>query len=297
MVDDDSEDDTAAIVDACAKHMPNVRLLGVGSAFPEMAAKKRPMSVGIHHARGEWIATTDADCQAPPTWLSGLSAYMHPDVGAIIGFSHLSTDQRGLFQRLQALDFLALMAAAAGAAGLGIPLAASGQNLSYRKALFNQVGGFRAIAHRPSGDDVLLLQLLRRAWPGRIVFADDPGAFVSTHRAETPASFWRQRRRWASNAAYQLTLNPAFFAYIGVVFLLNVLILAGLFFSTGPALMCYLAKTLCDLLVIVAGARRFSRTDLLSALPLWLLLQPPYTLLVGLFGTLGGFSWKGRRHG
>ena len=297
VVDDDSTDNTSQIV--AATRMDNLRLLSVDNSFPEMTAKKRPMSVGIHSARGEWILTTDADCTVPSTWVASMASYMAADIGVVIGFSQLTS--RSLFDRLQAYDFLTLMAASAGAVGLGLPLAASGQNFAYRKCLFEKVGGFRDIAHRPSGDDVLLLQLLRRAWDGRIAFAADPSAFTITHRPETQSSLWQQRKRWASNAAYQLRLNPIFFAYIAVVFLTNALIPIGFLVSMMHGeyklpLICWGAKILVDLLVAGRGVHTFKRADLLIMFPFWEIVQIPYTILIGLAGTLRGFTWKGREH-
>ena len=301
VVDDDSTDNTAQIVSAAP--IDNLRLLSVGDSFPEMAAKKRPMSVGIQQARGEWILTTDADCTVPPHWIAQMAAYMTTDTGVVIGFSQLKTATEKLtaFERLQAFDFLTLLSAAAGATGLGFPLAASGQNLAYRKELFDRVNGFSRIAHRPSGDDVLLLQLLRRAWAGRFAFATCPKTFVSTWRSETPASFAQQRRRWASNAAYQLKLNPIFFLYIAIIFLTNALIPLsfGMAIFNNNYLLpiaCFVTKTFADLLVTWRGAHIFGRTDLLHQLPLWELFQVPYTVLIGLTGTLRGFTWKGRHH-
>ena len=297
VVDDDSTDDTSQIVSSTC--LDNLHLLSVDNSFPEMAAKKRPLSVGIHRARGEWILTTDADCTVPPTWVASMASYMEADIGVVIGFSQLTS--RSFFDRLQAYDFLTLMAAAAGAAGLGMPLAASGQNFAYRKGLFEKVGGFRDIAHRPSGDDVLLLQLLRQAWDGRIAFAADPDAYATTHRPETPASLWQQRKRWASNAAYQLRLNPIFFSYIAVVFFINALIPAAFVISMTDGtytlpLICWGAKILVDLFVAGKGIHIFKRIDLLIIFPLWEIIQIPYTILIGLAGTLRGFAWKGREH-
>lgn len=297
VVDDDSTDNTSQIV--ASTRQGNLHLLSVDNSFPEMVAKKRPMSVGIHSARGEWILTTDADCTVPSTWVASMASYMTADIGVVIGFSQLTS--RSFFDRLQAYDFLALMAAAAGAVGVGRPLAASGQNFAYRKCLFEKVGGFRDISHRPSGDDVLLLQLLRKTWNGRIAFASDPGAFATTHRPETPSSLWQQRKRWASNAAYQLRLNPIFFSYIAVVFLTNALILAGFLISVVHgeykfSLICWGAKTLSDLLVAGKGVHIFKRIDLLIMFPFWEIVQIPYTLLIGLAGTLRGYTWKGRDH-
>ena len=117
VVDDDSTDNTSQIV--ASTRLDNLHLLSVDNSFPEMVAKKRPMSVGIHRARGEWILTTDADCTVPPTWIASMASYMAADIGVVIGFSQLTS--RSFFYRLQAYDFLTLMAATAGAAGTGIP--------------------------------------------------------------------------------------------------------------------------------------------------------------------------------
>ncbi|MCZ6634378.1 MAG: glycosyltransferase [bacterium] len=303
VVNDGSQDQTAQIVSDYTGPESNIYGLDVGSAFPDLAAKKRPMSVGIEAARGDIILTTDADCRPLPTWISGMVACFQPDVGAVIGFSQLKLPGSPLtfFERLQALDFLALMSAAAGAANLGVPLAASGQNLAYRKTLFERVGGFREIGHRPSGDDVLLLQLMRKAKSGRIVFATHPETFISTWRSESPTGFWQQRKRWASNAPVQFRLNPPFFAYIASIFLINLLAPVGLltgwtWFGGNLALCCWIGKALADTLVICRAARRFGRTDLLFLLPVWECLQVPYTILIGLAGSLGRFTWKGRQH-
>lgn len=301
VVDDDSSDDTCKIVQEYSKIQSNITLKHVGKDFPNMSAKKRPLSVGIQHAQGEWIVTTDADCRVPSTWLENLSKYMDSKTDVLIGFSQLKTpsEQLSWFEKLQAYDFLTLLGAAAGAANLGVPLAATGQNFAYRKSLFQKVGGFSKISHRPSGDDVLLLQLLRKATNHRIVFASSPKTFVSTHRSETPFSFWRQRKRWASNATLQIRLNPIFFAYILIVFATHALIPLSLIFM--PALwviplLCWVTKSLSDLLVGYKAARIFDRTDLLTLWPIWELLQPFYIVAVGVLGSVGGFAWKGRQH-
>ncbi|MDE2889206.1 MAG: glycosyltransferase [Gemmatimonadota bacterium] len=302
VVDDGSTDGTMQVVTRFATAYPIVRCIEATDAFRHMAAKKRPLSEGIRAARGRIILTTDADCSVPATWISGVVSQLETGADVVIGFSQVRTaaDRLTPVERLQAFDFLALMSASAGAANLGVPLAASGQNFAYRKALFDRVNGFEAIAHCPSGDDVLLLQLFRRAG-ARIAFSDHPHTFVSTRRAESIAGFWTQRRRWASNARIMASLNPVFFAYLANVFLINLLIPSGIILgavetAVGLPLSCLAVKALADLGVVWRGTRRFGRTDLLPVLPVWVLLQIPYTVLVGLFGTFGRFVWKGRTH-
>ena len=302
VVDDGSTDETTQVVARFAAACSNVRSIEVTDAFRHMAAKKRPLSEGIRSARGRVILTTDADCSVPDTWISGMVSQLETGADVVIGFSQVRNAGERLTaaERLQAFDFLALMSASAGAANMGMPLAASGQNLGYRKALFESVNGFEKIAHCPSGDDVLLLQLFRRAG-ARIAFSDHPHTFVCTRRAESMAGFWTQRRRWASNARCMAALNPAFFVYLANVFLINLLIPSGIILgavetAVGLPLACLAVKTLADLGVVWRGARRFGRTDLLPVLPAWELLQMPYTVLVGLFGSFGSFVWKGRTH-
>ena len=302
VVDDGSTDQTPLISARFAAGHSQVRSIEVTDAFQHMAAKKRPLSEGIRAARGGIILTTDADCAVPATWIAGMVSQLETGADVVIGFSQVKTarDRLTPVERLQAFDFLALMSASAGAANLAMPLAATGQNLGYRKALFDRVNGFEKIARRPSGDDVLLLQLFRRAG-AKVVFADHPDTFVSTRRAESMAGFWTQRRRWASNARNMVTLNPVFFVYLANVFLLNLLIPAGLILGAGQGawglpLACLAVKALADLGVVWKGARLFGRTDLLPVLPAWELLQIPYAVLVGLFGTFGSFVWKDRTH-
>ena len=303
VVDDSSEDHTRDVVDRIAARNTRVRCLTVGAREPILAAKKRPLSVGIREARGEIILTTDADCRVQPEWIIRMVACFMPDVGAVIGFSQVKEPGQvsTLLERYQAFDFLVLMSASAGAANLGHPLAATGQNLAYRKSFFESVGGFHKIRNRPSGDDILLLQQMRKAGDLRIVFANHPGTFVSTWRTESLGGYIQQRRRWASNALFQVKLNPPFFAYIVDVFLVNLMIPIGVVFGTpgGGRLVpvtCWFAKACADLVLAARGARRFGRLDLLGAFPLWELLQPLYIATMGVLGSLSGFYWKGRQY-
>ncbi len=194
------------------------------------------------------------------------------------------------------------MGAALAAANLGVPLAASGQNLGYRKALFEQIGGYRRIAHRVSGDDVLLLQLMRRLTGCGVVFADDPRAYAVSKPQPTLIELVNQRKRWASNGAYQLRLNPLFFAYLALVLTFNLslptAVVAALCLGSGLAVVaaCFAARALFEGAMALASCRRFQRTDLLGWFPLWFLVQVPYIVCVGLRGTFGRFTWKDRHY-
>jgi len=303
VVDDGSSDRTATVVRAAQAEHPNVRLLHVAETPTWMSPKKFALEQGIRAARGEIILTTDADCRVSNAWIETVLSYFHDDVGMVVGFSQMGRprEKRSLLERLQALDFLSLMGAAAGACQIRFPLAGSGQNLAYRKEAFLSVGGYSQVGHRVSGDDVLLLQLVRRQTDWRIVFAFDPRAHATTEPEKTLSALLNQRRRWASNGVYQFFLNQPFFLYALNTFTLNLFILAGFpvaLFTGGLSLVgsAFAAKALAELVLLLRAGQLFGRLDLLKVYPLWVILQIPYVVLVGFGGTFGNFTWKGRPH-
>ena len=227
-----------------------------------------------------------------------------PEVGMVVGFSQVGNpgEAAGVRKGWEAVDFLCLMASAAGSAGHGHPMGASGQNLAYRKLAFDQVGGFQRVQHRASGDDVLLLHLIRRLTGWRVEFAADPAAFVVHPFSSSWRELFSRRTRWASNAPYQFLMDPLFFAYLLSAFASSLLLAAmcALVPAMGwsPAVLgaAWGARALAEGILCGRAARFFRRPDLLLHYPLWVLSQPFYTVLIGFAGMLGRFDWKGKRH-
>jgi hypothetical protein len=222
----------------------------------------------------------------------------------VLGFSQIGPagSVRGARVGYEGLDFLCLMACILGSVGRGHPMAASGQNLAYRRIVFQEVGGYEQVKHRASGDDVLLLQMVKRLTRWRISFATAPETFV----VHPPASSWRallgQRARWASNAPYLLLFDPLFFAYMLVAFVLDLLLaLSPLLVLTGVLELrwaggSWLVKGLAEFSLCRRAASLFGREDLRRHFPMWTLIQPLHVVVAGLLGCLGTFTWKGKHH-
>ena len=140
IVDDASSDRTGEIIDNFAKKYPNVKHV---HSQPDLktglTAKKNALNQGIQKSSSEIILTTDADCHVKSTWIETMVSYFSDNVGMVVGFSQLGDKKNkySLFEQLQAIDFLSLMTAAQGTLNLKCPLAASGQNLAYRKGPFS----------------------------------------------------------------------------------------------------------------------------------------------------------------
>ncbi len=205
-------------------------------------------------------------------------------------------------QEYEATDFLILMGCIAGSTGHGHSMAASGQNLAYRKTVFEQVGGYTGLMHRASGDDVLLMQRVRRQPGWRIVFAASPGTHVLHPPAGSIRAFLRQRCRWASNAPCQLSMDPWFFAYMLNTYVLNgllvlsPLLVAGGLLPVSGMLAGWLGKILAEGAVFARARRLFGGRALRRSFVLWTLLQPLQVLYVGAVGCAGVFTWKGQAH-
>jgi cellulose synthase/poly-beta-1,6-N-acetylglucosamine synthase-like glycosyltransferase len=304
VADDHSTDATAAMVEALAKCHPFIKLLKITDAPPRFSPKKYAIQQAVEMARGDIILATDADCTVGSEWIRTMASYFEESVGFVIGFSQfgVKNQQQNLIERLQAFDFVTLMGVAAGSTNLGFPLAASGQNMGYRKSMFEQVDGYRRLAHRVSGDDVLLMQLIKGMTRCRIAFAADPRAHAVSQPQSTLRSLINQRKRWASNGAYQLFLNPVFFGYLLLVLLFNAACAIGPATAlithqyVVPMLGCIAGRGLLELLISCRSAVYFNRTDLIKYFPLWFVVQIPYIVGVGIAGTFGRFSWKERQH-
>ncbi len=305
IANDGSEDNTGTIIDSYARKYQHVK--HIRAEFDRssgLTAKKNALHQGISASSGELILSTDADCRVKSTWIETMVSYFTEETGMVVGFSQLGKpgSDYSIFEGLQAMDFLSLMGAAQGSINLGCPLAASGQNLAYRKNVFEEIGGFDLIKDRVSGDDVLLLQLIYKLTNWKIRFAPSEKAFNYTLPESAVKSFLNQRKRWASNGSYQLKLNLVFFFFIAVMFLINAVFLLGtpiysmLFVSITTPLWCLAAKFIGEFFITFKAAKIYQRTDLLKYFPLWFLIQIPYVVFTGVLGTIGQFKWKGRSH-
>jgi len=78
VIDDFSEDETAAIVKSFAQE--NINLISLADHIHEgeriNAFKKKALEVAIQQVKYDWIITTDADCLVLKDWLKTLDAFI-----------------------------------------------------------------------------------------------------------------------------------------------------------------------------------------------------------------------------
>jgi cellulose synthase/poly-beta-1,6-N-acetylglucosamine synthase-like glycosyltransferase len=297
IVDDGSTDTTASIVLHFSEQYSNVRLLSLPIGI-EHSNGCKPLAIakGITQAFGDIILTTDADCIAPPRWIEIMSNHFEEDVAFVAGPVKEQTSSH-FFSKLEQLEFLGLITTAAGLIGSGRPIICNGANLAYRKNAFISVDGFGD--NGSFNDDESLMNRIVYRNIGKIVFAPESDAVITTRSSNTMTSFLRQRIRWANkrgryeDKSILFTLVSLYLFFLIFVFMVILIPLKSPFLF--PVITTLGIKAVVDYLTLHAGAQLFLQRVQIFYFIIAELLHAPYIVIASAIGQLSSVHWKGRR--
>ncbi len=228
IVDDYSDDATNSIVSKFIAGKPKFKLIRPEKQFGEVKGKANALANAIEISQGEIILTTDADCVVSPTWAKTLASYYYDEsVAMVSGFTN-QTNSR-VFEGMQSVDSVFLLSAAAGTMNLGYPISCIGNNMSYRKSVYYEVGGYAAIPFSVT-EDFMLLKAFDKLNKYKIIYPLDAGGLVTSQACVDLKMLYRQRKRWGIGG---LDADFRGFAVMANGWLANLgLVLAPFFFST-----------------------------------------------------------------
>lgn len=193
LVDDHSTDNSAEIIKAYEHDFG--KLITLKS---DKEGKKNALTEGILASSGNLIVSTDADCLPVERWLERIVSFQSEnDADLIIGAVNMNAGNT-VFQRLQQLEFVSLIASGAGAAGAKMPIMCNGANLVFKKNVWLK-NKDKLHNELISGDDVFLLHQIKKQ-KGKILFLKSQNAIVYTNAVPSLRAFFKQRRRWASKS-------------------------------------------------------------------------------------------------
>jgi cellulose synthase/poly-beta-1,6-N-acetylglucosamine synthase-like glycosyltransferase len=288
VVNDGSEDETAARLNALSQQYKELRVLSLTSQ-----GKAAAITTALEEARGDIILTTDADCLVGSGWMRAMASRLANGAVLVAG-PVVENHSHKFWHHLSALEYFSLTVTAAGLIGMERPIISSGASLGFKKSAFRSAGGFSS---SPVDDEILLQRVYVRQI-GPVSFAVDPNAVVRTTPPHSLAAFFRQRLRWAAKRdRYEdkslllllaLLYLPFFLLFIGgIVAIFSPILLI-------PLIAAWLAKSALDALVIRKGAQAlgvsFRWRDFLVAE----LLHVPYIAIAAPLGQLRPIRWKGR---
>lgn len=304
VVDDFSEDDTAAIVKGLCLKYTNLNLIQLKADSNQNQSpfgKKQAISSAIAQSNNELIVATDADCQVPNQWLKYIASYYQAHDKQFIAAPVNFIDERSLLEHFQSLDFVGMMLITGAGIAQGWMHMSNGANLAYTRKVFQQVDGFQGIDHLASGDDMLLMQKIARQFPGTIGFLKNPAATVSTKAQGSLKDFVQQRVRWASKSnhypEWRVTAALAgvfFFCWSIVGSFLLIPFQATFFLPLFLGLL--ILKVTVDYFFLKEASHFFQRSELMRHFWPSQILHLLYICLVGLLANLRKeYAWKGRK--
>lgn len=300
VVDDFSTDATTEIVELITKQQGNVFLLRLADHATSNGGKKNAIATGIKKAKGELIITTDADCRYGMRWLSSFADYYNKFQPEMICGPVLFTSPGGFPGKFVVLEFISLVAAGAGAIGIGAPLMCNGANLAFRRDTYFMEGIASTGSDIVSGDDVFLMHSIAQKLGHQSVhFLKCKDAVVKTPAPINLQEFLMQRIRWGSKT---IVYPGSFTAVVAlVVFLTAFLLLVStlaLLCNTNliiPALAAWALKSISDFLMLYPACNFFGEKKLLWWFPLFEPIHVIYITIGGMLSFLPRFTWKGRK--
>ncbi|MBX7150484.1 glycosyltransferase [bacterium] len=299
VINDRSTDRTSAIAREFENKFKHFTIVDIKEMHATMAPKKNALNEGIKIAKGEIIVCSDADCYAEVSWIRSMTECFTSEVGMVIGYSPIKPLNRwSVFHHFVALDSLALASAAAASCLWNKPVTATGRSLAYRKEVFNEVGGFSKIAHFVSGDDDLLLGLVKKTkW--KMAYTIRRNSLVETHPPLTFRQFVNQKIRQASKGRHY-SVNMVITLVLYYIFNLMLMAYAPLYWLDGHKDFWkwypWIMKFSSDFVLLFVGAVRFKKLFYLSMYPILVFLHPLYIAVFGAWGQFGKFDWKDTTH-
>ena len=294
IVDDHSTDDTFAVTENFRILHPEINLKLLKATG---SGKKQAISQALHAAENELVMVTDADCELPPRWMEVMVDYfLNHDLKMLLGPVLLSP-AKTLFEKLQVLEHLSLIASTAGSAAIGMPVMCNGANMMYDRKAALEVEKERTDMKIASGDDMFLMeQFLKHYGSDSVKFLLDNEAIVKTATMPNLKAFFRQRRRWVSKTKAYTNWKIIATALIVLMFNLSIVF----FFAAGFFIKIFwiffvlyvILKTLIDFPIL----RRITNFMKQQKLMLWMLplefVYPFYVVFTAVAGLVSNVKWK-----
>lgn len=292
VVDDESTDMTASIVRQRMQLYPQLRLCSVRSDL-SLRGKSRPLASGIEAATGDVILITDADCTVPATWVEHTARRYAADVGLVGGVTLQRANDA--FGGMQSLDWAYLLGIAASGVAWGTSFGSIGNNLSFRKEAYQEVGGYQALPFSVT-EDYTLVRAILKAGSWKHVYPIDPNVLVESAPCPDVSALIHQKHRWGRGG---LDVQPLGFVMMLITWLLHVLPIVYLlgWGDLGTTLTVLFVKSILDYAFLNSVVTRLNRRSDLQYFPMFELYYFVYVVVLPFLVFFGGnVRWKGRSY-
>jgi len=244
IVDDQSTDNTGKIIDQYISGKVRFKKITTAEHHTKLIGKMRALAYAIKEATGEIILTTDADCEVKPGWAKTICSHYFDDVALVTGIT--TQTAANWFHGMQAIDFVYLLTAGAGTTNLKIPISCIGNNMSYRKSAYDEVGGYEKLPHSVT-EDFTLMNAIYNLKKYKVIFPVLKESLVTSIPCRSLKSLFRQKKRWGVGG-----LGVPFRGFVIMFwgFTANLLVLLTPFFFSPTWLTLVIFKIVLDFFLL-----------------------------------------------
>lgn len=193
IANDHSTDNTEKIIQDFIKDKPKFKTIIPAKGEGNLKGKANAIDKAIKVSNGEIILTTDADCSPNPKWAKTVASYFTKDVAMVSGYT--TQHNKTLFGGMQSVDFIYLLSVAGGVMNLNKPMSCIGNNMSYRKSVYEEVGGYNSVKFSVT-EDFALLMAIHKLGKYKIIHPVDKDLLVVSKPCKNIKSLFHQKKRW-----------------------------------------------------------------------------------------------------
>ena len=289
IVDDKSTDKTPEILESWKARVPNLAILRTGEEVMHMRGKVNALTQGMDVAQGEFVMITDADSHVSPNWVKEYLKYYDENTGMVASVTLLNI--KYFLDGVQSIDWSYLLGIASACTNINIPLSVIGNNISVRRAAYEDVGGYRTIPFSVT-EDYALFQAIWRKKPWKVRFPVHNDLTVMSQPCPNFRMWWRQKHRWVKGGENLKALGYLIF-FIGI--LGNLGMITALFtLPLAAALIVIAIKWSADLLVILPVLARTRKGKLLKYFPISEIYLAFFVFSMPIMIMQKNVKWKGR---
>jgi len=291
IVNDSSTDKTGQIIDEFISDKPIFKSILPGKSIGNLKGKANAIANAIDACTGEIILTTDADCTVDPAWAETIASYYSEEVAFVGGYTTQSYSTT--FGGMQAIDFVYLLTVAAGAMNLGKPLSCIGNNMSYRKSVYEEVGGYEKIPFSVT-EDFQVLMAIHKLKKYKTIYPLDVNALVTSKPCPGIKSLYKQKKRWGVGGLHSDFIG---FVVMVVAYLAQLSVLTVPFFFSSVSLYLAAFKILTDYFFVYLVFRklnlkmRYTHFAAFEIYYIFYVLILPFAVLIK-----KKVEWKGREY-
>ncbi len=292
LVNDRSTDNTRKIMTDNSANNSFIKVID-SDLNSSIKSKANAINTGIKFSKGSIIIQTDADCTVNDKWILTTQRYFDDTTGLVCGFTQINPDN-SLFAKVQSLDWLYLQTLACSSAGIGMPMSCIGNNLSIKKSVYEEIGGYSNIKFSVT-EDLALLKTIKKQNKYKIKYPVNPDCLVLTNECNSIKELFSQKKRWFRGGA---GINSLGYITGILLYLTNTVLLTGWIYLHPLAyLLFFILKSYSELILILPVYKRLEIKKLLKYYPLFSIYFALYGIILPItFLTGKKINWKGDKH-